>query len=133
MPAKFPRPCAHPGCRKYAQEGRLYCKEHSEQRKRESEASRMRGTRTERGYSNAWLRASKLFLMRHPLCAECARHGIATPATEVDHIIPHRGNMKLFWDRSNWQPLCHECHSRKTAMFDGGFGRAATPREGSKS
>nr|DAK90259.1 MAG TPA: HNH endonuclease bacteriophage, HNH Endonuclease, DNA.52A [Caudoviricetes sp.] len=26
------------------------------------------------------------------------------------------------WDQSNWQALCHECHSRKTAKENGGFG-----------
>nr|WP_292832122.1 HNH endonuclease signature motif containing protein [Mesorhizobium sp.] len=31
--------------------------------------------------------------------------------------------MRLFWDRSNWQPLCKPCHDRKTATSDGGFGR----------
>ena len=28
--------------------------------------------------------------------------------------IPHRGDMKLFWDESNWQPLCESCHNQKT-------------------
>ncbi|WP_274631209.1 HNH endonuclease [Arvimicrobium flavum] len=28
----------------------------------------------------------------------------------VDHIFPHRGDEALFWDRSNWQPLCHDDH-----------------------
>ena len=37
-----------------------------------------------------------------------------TPATVVGHIIPHRGNQKLFWDEKNWQPLCKDCHDRKT-------------------
>jgi 5-methylcytosine-specific restriction protein A len=32
--------------------------------------------------------------------------------------------MVLFWDRSNWQGLCHPCHSAKTATEDGGFGNA---------
>ena len=36
------------------------------------------------------------------------------PATDVDHIVPHRGDMSLFWDVNNWQALCHECHARKT-------------------
>jgi 5-methylcytosine-specific restriction protein A len=36
-------------------------------------------------------------------------------ATEVDHIIPHKGDMKLFWDSDNWQGLCKSCHSKKTA------------------
>jgi 5-methylcytosine-specific restriction protein A len=37
----------------------------------------------------------------------------------VDHIVPHRGDKKLFWDSSNWQALCdgqtgRGCHDRKT-------------------
>ena len=28
----------------------------------------------------------------------------------VDHITPHRGDQRLFWDRANWQPLCHDHH-----------------------
>ena len=23
----------------------------------------------------------------------------------MDHIVPHRGDQKLFWNRGNWQPL----------------------------
>ena len=44
-------------------------------------------------------------------------------ATVVDHIIPHKGDQKLFWDTRNWQPLCKPCHDKKTATEDGGFGR----------
>jgi 5-methylcytosine-specific restriction protein A len=40
----------------------------------------------------------------------------------VDHIIPHKGNMNLFWDKRNWQSMCGRCHSKKTAKEDGGFG-----------
>ena len=39
-----------------------------------------------------------------------------TPATVVDHVIPHRGDRKLFWDEQNWQPLCKECHDKKTGQ-----------------
>lgn len=28
----------------------------------------------------------------------------------VDHIDPHRGDMKKFWDSANWQSLCKTCH-----------------------
>ena len=65
--------------------------------------------------------------MRHPLCVECLRQSPQrfTPATEIDHIIPHRGNDRLFWDQSNWQALCKRCHSAKTAKEDGGFGHQA--------
>lgn len=33
---------------------------------------------------------------------------------DIDHIMPHRGDEALFFDRSNLQGLCLECHSAKT-------------------
>lgn len=39
-------------------------------------------------------------------------------ATVVDHIKPHRGDQRLFWDEDNWQALCKECHDRKTLTED---------------
>ena len=128
MPQLFKSPCQFPNCKEYAQTGKRYCARHAEERRKAYSANHTGGTRTERGYSNKWLKASKSFLMEHPLCAECERQGRVTPATEVDHIIPHKGDMELFWDVSNWQALCHKCHARKTALYDGGFGRPCTPR-----
>ncbi|WP_319022541.1 HNH endonuclease signature motif containing protein [Oceanobacillus oncorhynchi] len=55
-----------------------------------------------------------MFLRRNPLCVHCEREGKLTPANEVDHIVPHKGNQKLFWDINNWQGLCKTCHSIKT-------------------
>ena len=49
-----------------------------------------------------------------------------TPATVVDHIKPHHGDQRLFWDVGNWQSLCKAHHDSKTATEDGGFGRATT-------
>ena len=39
-------------------------------------------------------------------------------ATVVDHIVPHRGDPKLFWDTDNWQALCKQCHDHKTMTED---------------
>ncbi|WP_375592350.1 HNH endonuclease [Chitiniphilus eburneus] len=100
--------------------GSIYCVKHCKDRQRQLDLQR--GTRTERGYSNRWLRAAKLFLAEYPLCAECERQGRVCAATLVDHIIPHRGDRDLFWDQANWQPLCASCHGVKTAGEDGGFG-----------
>ena len=36
----------------------------------------------------------------------------------LDHIIPHRGDRRLFWDRNNWQALCKSCHDSKTMTED---------------
>ena len=71
-------------------------------------------TTNERGYTYKWQQAREGFLAKHPLCAHCQAKGLVTVATDVDHIIPHRGDMDLFWRRSNWQSLCHPCHSIKT-------------------
>jgi 5-methylcytosine-specific restriction protein A len=80
----------------------------------------------ERGYGPTWQKASKLYLLAHPFCTDpYRRHGtILVLADEVDHIIPHKGDMKLFWDRTNWQGLCKSDHSRKTAS-EGGFGNSS--------
>ncbi len=72
----------------------------------------------ERGYNRRWRRASRSYLRNHPQCAHCP-----CAATVVDHVKPHKGDYDLFWQESNWQPLCKPCHDTKTATHDGGFGR----------
>lgn len=49
-------------------------------------------------------------LAKEPLCRFCARRGITTPATVVDHIDPHRGDREKFLDPANLQSLCKPCH-----------------------
>jgi len=77
-------------------------------------ADRLRGGADARGYDARWRKARAAFLQKHPLCRQCLREGRLTPATVVDHILPHRGNQELFWDEKNWQALCRTCHDRKT-------------------
>jgi 5-methylcytosine-specific restriction protein A len=75
--------------------------------------------------SQAWRDARDGFLTEHPLCADCENRGLVVSAEVVDHVIPHKGDHGLFWDRSNWRSLCITCHNRKTALYDSGFGRVA--------
>ena len=84
---------------------------------------------TERGYNSRWQRARRVFLKKNPLCVECQRAGITERATTVDHIVPHKGNQKLFWNRSNWRAMCEACHNRATALYDGGFGREVKAKD----
>ena len=42
----------------------------------------------------------------------CEAAGKLVEASVVDHIEPHRGDLKKFWDRENWQALCAPCHDR---------------------
>lgn len=64
----------------------------------------------QRGYGYRWQKAREGWLRRHPLCEYCKRQGKVTLATIMDHIKPHRGDLELFWDRTNWQSLCKDCH-----------------------
>lgn len=74
---------------------------------RDARHDQKRGTSSQRGYTGAWDKARRAFLARHRWCARCK-----APAQVVDHITPHRGDQTLFWDKTNWQPLCTPCHSR---------------------
>ncbi|AKV07907.1 HNH endonuclease [Pseudomonas fluorescens NCIMB 11764] len=67
-------------------------------------------TSNQRGYTYEWQQARLVFLNENPLCTYCDREGRVTGACIVDHKIPHRGDMVLFWDRTNWQSLCKPCH-----------------------
>jgi 5-methylcytosine-specific restriction protein A len=75
------------------------------------------------GYGYRWQKAREVYLQRHPFCEcpDCRAQGRLLPATVVDHRIPHRGDMALFWDVSNWQAMSKRCHDRKTARETGGF------------
>jgi 5-methylcytosine-specific restriction protein A len=74
-----------------------------------------RESRHQRGYTSKWDKARKEYLATH---RTCVADGCDKPATDVDHIQPWRnGNHKdwtLFWDKGNWQSLCHSHHSIKT-------------------
>lgn len=80
---------------------------------RRAEADRRRPNAAARGYNSAWQKARVGFLAHHPHCEMLITSGqrCGRPATVVDHIIPHRGNRKLFWDKSNWAALCLRCHN----------------------
>ena len=118
MPYKPLRPCNHPGCRELTRE--RFCEKHRKEREREKDKGRP--TAAQRGYDSRWRKARTWYLKRNPLCVECEKKGKLTPATVIDHVVPHRGDKELFWDMSNWQALCKPCHDRKTAKEDGGFG-----------
>jgi len=113
------RPCAHPGCNQLVIKPACYCEEHKKANNYDSN----RPNSYRRGYTKAWQRYRAQFLAEHPVCVACLRRGEISEATVVDHIVPHKGDMKRFWDKSNHQALCKHCHDSKTAREDGGFGR----------
>jgi 5-methylcytosine-specific restriction enzyme A len=82
--------------------------------KRKAGNDQKRPSASARGYGGKWREAREGFLAAHPMCNW---PGCVSPATHVDHIVPHKGDMKLFWKRSNWQGLCALHHnSHKQSM-----------------
>lgn len=104
--------CKKPGCSRTALEGKNYCSKHSELENQVRKVFTKRGKSAEWNYlyhTARWKKESKEFLALYPFCNFCGE-----PSKIVDHIRPHRGDLDLFWDKSNWQPVCVRCHSRKT-------------------
>ena len=112
MPSRPKVPCRHPGCPELVEAGEKYCEKHKPLHPQEVRSA------AKRGYGAKWQKARKQYLSAHPLCVLCQKEGRFRKATVVDHIIPHRGDQKLFLDRSNWQALCKPCHDRKTGKED---------------
>ena len=67
-------------------------------------------TSSERGYNSKWRKARETYLRSNPLCVMCKEQGKVEVANVVNHIIPHKGDKALFWDRSNWQAVCKFHH-----------------------
>ena len=124
MPQKAKVPCREPGCPNLCDLGEVYCPEHAVLHpeafydRRKDWKHEGGESASKRGYGRKWQEARKAYLAKHPLCEECRRQGKLTKATVVDHIKPHKGDMKLFWDSKNWQSLCPSCHARKTFRED---------------
>lgn len=125
------RRCAYPACKSLTRKS--YCEKHAkiteEKQKQQKEKRREFHTtyKDERGkniYGWQWQKARKAYLLENPFCGHCLlmQPKQYTQAKIVDHIKPHKGDIILFWDRSNWQGLCKFHHDVKTASFDGGFG-----------
>lgn len=103
--------CLKPTCRSLVDAG--YCAEHSQQREQARPLFDVRKLyRTAR-----WRKLRLIIKGRYPLCVDCLAKEPPryTPTTDIDHEVPHRGNLELFWDERNLRGRCHECHSAKTA------------------
>jgi len=79
------------------------------------ETDRARGSARARGYDSAWDRAALAHLDRNPLCVYCAMGAWGdrprvSAGRLVDHLIPHRGDQAVFWNKRDWVSSCRECH-----------------------
>lgn len=76
--------------------------------------------------SDAWRKLRRSVLAGEPLCRMCTARGLTVVATDVDHANNNPADNSLV----NLQPLCHECHSRKTASDMGGNVRMGCTTDG---
>lgn len=112
--------CKKSGCMRTAEPGKEFCRQHSALEGKAKVFTR-RGKSGEYHslYESArWRKISREFLKKYPVCLICGK-----PARIADHITPHRGNLELFYDESNLQPMCWSCHSRKTFRENNNFRR----------
>lgn len=110
MPRNPLKPCKQIGCPELT--SGKYCDKHRKI------YINVRESASKRGYDSKWRKERNRYLKENPLCIHCKEEGKLTRATVVDHIKPHRGDKVLFWDESNWQPLCKKCHDKKTMTED---------------
>lgn len=79
---------------------------------RDYDQRRARESETRRLYWTArWRSIAKAQINEHPLCIMCESEGVIEAATICDHVIPHRGDVDLFWNGER-QSLCASHHSR---------------------
>lgn len=97
-----------------------------------------------RGYGWRWQKARETYLASHRWCVMHLRKGQNVQATVVDHIKAPRMKeaiesgdqariaqaQALFWDKSNWQPLCAHCHNSIKQSHESGGAKAACDEDG---
>jgi 5-methylcytosine-specific restriction endonuclease McrA len=65
----------------------------------------------------AWRGRAKAQLRAQPLCKMCNATGVVRQASVADHVVPHRGDSKLFWF-GELQSLCWSHHSKSKQQME---------------
>jgi 5-methylcytosine-specific restriction protein A len=84
-----------------------------------------RGSARLRGYTAQWDKAAATFRQQHPLCLGCSAVGDVEAAQLVDHVVPHKGNAVVFWDRTLWQPACRFHHDVVKQQLEAMYARGS--------
>lgn len=109
--------CHYAGCSLISKN--YYCNKHqliADKKKEEHKKMLFKGTQrtSSKPYHQLynckkWRVIRSNFLKVHCVCIICGGK-----ATIADHIIPHKGDERLFYNENNLQPMCWRCHSAKT-------------------
>ncbi|MBB5227404.1 HNH endonuclease [Treponema ruminis] len=116
--------CTYPGCNCLVSNG-TRCPKHKAEKKTIF-TQRTKSREYHNLYQSArWRKTRREFLRENPFCIKCGQ-----PSEIADHIIPHRGNEDLFYDKNNLQPMCWKCHSAKTLQENNFFHKKKRQGEG---
>ena len=116
--------CQFSGCNEMAETGHTYCakhllesqKKHKEWLENHKKKPFENATRTNNYNSAEWRRLRREVLKRDGYqCCQCGATAEESGyPLEIHHIIPPKGNKKLFYNIDNCVTLCKCCHSRIT-------------------
>lgn len=63
--------------------------------------------------SKRWRDKRAHILRLEPLCRDCSKEGLVTPAQHVHHIIERKERPDLAFEDSNLEPTCIQHHNAK--------------------
>jgi len=112
VPYASPHVCPAPGCRRLAPRGRR-CAQH------QVALDQARSTAQAFYHLPAWRRLRAAHLAAFPDCVSCGGR-----ARVVDHVTSRHQAPDRALDPSNLRSMCNPCHSSRTALTDGGWGRS---------
>ena len=130
MTTRPKKPCRNKFCRHTTNSKSGFCSECEPKYKVKEKAIRKcydtRRNPTVKKWQNSkrYITARKIFKSEMIFCRKCSTVKRPVIGNILDHITPHKGDYRLFWDQTNWQLLCKRCHDVKTATEDGGFGNS---------
>ena len=101
-------PCSYPNCANLVAKGSR-CPEHPYKKQFTPEHHGLYN-------SDKWKRMREYHLHKHSVCVICYKYNLDTGSKnlQVDHIVDHKGDDKLFYSWDNLQTLCIVHHSQKT-------------------
>lgn len=87
-------------------------------KKKEEERAIIHNARTDSTLYNTkqWKKLRNYYIMNHPLCENCFKYGLVTPATQTHHKKPFmlgktsEEQRELCFSEDNLMSLCTSCH-----------------------
>jgi 5-methylcytosine-specific restriction endonuclease McrA len=101
-------------CGKVAQEGRNKCAQHQREKNRKRKRTPLQKATMGGGKRGKEYRRRRKDFIVGKLCEwqDCGK-----PATQIHHKVRTEPSHPLWLDRSNWMPVCHNCHAELEAKL----------------